>query len=151
MTEQALRLALEALQATMNEIGRNTCMHEETYRGGVIWEICRACGSKWADDEGGKPEYKEPAAVTLGYAAIAAVKEALASVAPTKAQDGEGGAAVQPMPADLAQRIAIALDCGILWTKDTEAQPRMQKVLEEFIEWRNAGVDSPEGKSNANS
>jgi len=34
---------------------RNHCLHEETYRGGVIWEICSLCGAKWADDEGGKP------------------------------------------------------------------------------------------------
>jgi len=33
----------------------NTCLHEETHRGGTIWEICDTCGMKWADDEGGKP------------------------------------------------------------------------------------------------
>ena len=33
----------------------NTCLHEDTHRGGVIWEICSSCGAKWADDEGGKP------------------------------------------------------------------------------------------------
>ena len=35
---------------------RNTCLHETTHRGGVIWEICDECGMKWADDEGGKPD-----------------------------------------------------------------------------------------------
>jgi hypothetical protein len=39
---------------------RNTCFHEETHRGGVIWEICDSCGAKWADDEGGKPEHTAP-------------------------------------------------------------------------------------------
>lgn len=41
----------------------NTCLHEETYRGGCIWEICSSCGAKWADDEGGKPkniDYPKP-------------------------------------------------------------------------------------------
>ena len=41
-----------------------TCLHEETYRGGAIWEICSYCGIKWADDRGGKPhdahEYPKP-------------------------------------------------------------------------------------------
>lgn len=33
----------------------NHCCHENTYRGGVLWEICEECGAKWADDQGGKP------------------------------------------------------------------------------------------------
>jgi hypothetical protein len=33
------------------------CPHEERHRGGVIWEICDACGAQWADDRGGfKPD-----------------------------------------------------------------------------------------------
>ncbi len=35
---------------------KRTCLHEDTYRGGAIWEICSDCGMKWADDEGGKPK-----------------------------------------------------------------------------------------------
>jgi hypothetical protein len=35
---------------------RETCTHEETHRGGAMWEICDSCGKKWADDEGGKPD-----------------------------------------------------------------------------------------------
>lgn len=31
----------------------NTCLHEETKRGGTIWTICCYCDKKWADDEGG--------------------------------------------------------------------------------------------------
>ena len=42
----------------------NTCLHEETHRGGAIWTICDQCGAKWADDEGGVPhdahEYPKP-------------------------------------------------------------------------------------------
>lgn len=38
----------------------NTCLHESTYRGGAIWEICNDCGAKWADDEGGKPKSNYP-------------------------------------------------------------------------------------------
>lgn len=37
-----------------------TCSHESTHRGGAIWEICDDCGAKWADDQGGKPEYVRP-------------------------------------------------------------------------------------------
>lgn len=36
------------------------CPHEETHRGGAIWEICDACGAKWADDEGGRPPSTTP-------------------------------------------------------------------------------------------
>lgn len=43
---------------------KNTCMHEDTHRGGVIWEICDQCGQSWADDQGGRPEYKEPKVIT---------------------------------------------------------------------------------------
>jgi hypothetical protein len=42
------------------EIERNTCTHEETHRGGVLWEICDLCGAKWADDRGGRPEFQWP-------------------------------------------------------------------------------------------
>ena len=34
-----------------------TCTHEETRRGGAIWESCKHCGESWADDRGGKPEF----------------------------------------------------------------------------------------------
>lgn len=47
----------------LNHIEQHTCMHEDTYRGGAIWEICRECGAKWADDQGGRPEFTEPAYV----------------------------------------------------------------------------------------
>lgn len=56
--------AVEVMQEALNEIERNTCSHEETHRGGVIWEICDQCGAKWADDEGGKPEFVELKIVT---------------------------------------------------------------------------------------
>ena len=46
---------MSALQDITDYAAKNTCRHEETYRGGVIWEICSQCGKKWADDEGGKP------------------------------------------------------------------------------------------------
>lgn len=38
----------------------NVCQHEEVTRGGAIWTICDSCGSKWADDEGGMPEFEWP-------------------------------------------------------------------------------------------
>ena len=52
-----LRYALKALLAYSE---RRICTHDETYRGGVIWEICESCGKKWADDKGGKPVFKYP-------------------------------------------------------------------------------------------
>ena len=47
---------LSVLKDVTEYASRNHCSHEETYRGGVIWEICSMCGAKWADDEGGKPD-----------------------------------------------------------------------------------------------
>jgi hypothetical protein len=50
---------------------RNYCLHEETHRGGTIWEICDSCGAKWADDEGGMPakarEYPEVYSEAFDY------------------------------------------------------------------------------------
>lgn len=48
----------------------NTCDHTETYRGGAIWEICSSCGAKWADDEGGRPEWQETKEITDARNAI---------------------------------------------------------------------------------
>lgn len=55
--ENAARQIIEDL---LRHIDRETCTHEETYRRGAIWEICTGCGAKWADDRGGKPEFKWP-------------------------------------------------------------------------------------------
>lgn len=49
---------IEIIRQLVEHIERNTCEHHETYRGGAIWEICSGCGAKWADDEGGKPEFQ---------------------------------------------------------------------------------------------
>lgn len=46
---------VKVLEDLVDYAYKETCFHEETYRGGVIWEICDNCGMKWADDEGGKP------------------------------------------------------------------------------------------------
>lgn len=43
---------------------RDLCLHENTHRGGFLWEICDDCGAKWADDRGGRKPYVEPEAVT---------------------------------------------------------------------------------------
>lgn len=51
---------VKLIQDLLRHVERNTCEHEETYRGGAIWEICSMCGAKWADDEGGKPEFVWP-------------------------------------------------------------------------------------------
>lgn len=50
----------ELVRDLVREIERNTCAHEDTHRGGAIWEICNACGEKWADDRGGRPEFQWP-------------------------------------------------------------------------------------------
>lgn len=53
----------EVIRKLLNHIYANTCTHDETYRGGILWEICSQCGAKWADDEGGKPDFEYPQCV----------------------------------------------------------------------------------------
>lgn len=62
----------ELLKKLLADIDRNTCTHEETYRAGIIWEICNSCGSKWADDEGGRPEFEWPAEIEAARGLLAA-------------------------------------------------------------------------------
>lgn len=59
------------IRELVDHIERNTCTHEETHRGGAIWEVCDSCGARWADDEGGKPEFKWPAVVEKARAILA--------------------------------------------------------------------------------
>lgn len=66
---------LEALKGMLHRDERNTCRHEETHRGGALWEICDSCGAMWADDEGGKPEWEDPREWTQARTAIKAVEE----------------------------------------------------------------------------
>ena len=61
-----------ALSSLNRYASQQICEHTETYRGGEIWEICCQCGAKWADDEGGKPEFVEPVAITNAIAALEA-------------------------------------------------------------------------------
>lgn len=66
--------APELYEATLMLLARderNTCQHEETHRGGTIWEICDSCGAKWADDEGGKPTWEDPPEWIAARAALA--------------------------------------------------------------------------------
>lgn len=63
--------ALYLLHGLVREVERKTCCHEETHRGGAIWEICDSCGAKWADDEGGKPEFAWPESVEKARAFLA--------------------------------------------------------------------------------
>ena len=46
---------LDIFEKLLRLAERNTCTHDETHRGGAIWEICDHCGMRWADDKGGKP------------------------------------------------------------------------------------------------
>lgn len=60
----------EALTVLLRRDEINTCQHEETYRGGFLWEICLSCGANWTDDEGGRPEWREPPEWILARAAL---------------------------------------------------------------------------------
>ena len=55
-----IKKLIEAAEAVLRRDEKNTCLHEETTRLGSIWIKCTMCGMKWADDEGGMPEQKDP-------------------------------------------------------------------------------------------
>ena len=67
---------MEDIAGLVREVERNTCTHEETHRSGFIWEICDMCGAAWADDRGGKPEFKWPEVVEKARAVLATTPEA---------------------------------------------------------------------------
>ena len=60
----------EALKNLLDRDERYTCQHKETHRGGFLWEICDCCGAKWADDMGGKTEWKDPPEWVAARAAL---------------------------------------------------------------------------------
>ena len=65
---------LGALHGLLDHVERETCMHEETERLGFLWTRCIACGRRWADDEGGMPDFEWPAEVEAARAAIASAE-----------------------------------------------------------------------------
>ena len=67
---------MEVIAGLVYEVERNVCTHEETHRGGFLWEICDMCGARWADDMGGKPEFKWPEIVEKARDRLAAATEA---------------------------------------------------------------------------
>jgi len=60
-----------ALKALLRRDERETCQHQETHREGFIWEVCDRCEMRWADDECGKPEWRDPPEWEAARAAIA--------------------------------------------------------------------------------
>lgn len=62
---------LRTLQNLLSWAEAQICLHEETHRGGAIWEICDQCGAKWADDEGGRPAFERPNEITDARALLA--------------------------------------------------------------------------------
>jgi hypothetical protein len=68
---RADRLAA-ALGRLISDAEGQLCAHEETERGGTIWTICKQCGAKWADDQGGFPGYQRPAYIERAEAELLA-------------------------------------------------------------------------------
>lgn len=70
----SIQKAIDALKSLTDYADSLVCRHENTHRGGAIWEICDDCGAKWADDRGGKPNFEEPAAIKAAREAIASLE-----------------------------------------------------------------------------
>jgi hypothetical protein len=68
---------IKSFENLLSYASRNTCLHEETYRGGTNFPICSSCGMRWADDEGGKPEnaHEEPKEIKDAYFALEYLKK----------------------------------------------------------------------------
>lgn len=64
------RETLPLLRALLDLYDKNTCIHEDTTRGGSIWTICQGCGRKWADDEGGFQPHVDPPEVQAARALL---------------------------------------------------------------------------------
>jgi hypothetical protein len=60
----------KALSGLLKEHDKNTCTHEETYRGGAVWTVCAICDAKWSDDDGGFKPHEDSPAVTLARALL---------------------------------------------------------------------------------
>lgn len=106
-TKTALRTALKHL---LNEVDRNTCVHDDTYRGGMIWTICRGCGRKWADDEGGFAPHEDSAAIKAAREILDAndVEESFADYYITI---GERSCKIVDLPRDeLVRQLAFCID-----------------------------------------
>jgi hypothetical protein len=78
---------LKALRDLLDHVDRETCPHEDTHRGGLIWTVCDACGRKWADDEGGFVPYSDPPAVARARL-ICEASPAPANAAPASEREG---------------------------------------------------------------
>jgi len=102
---EATRCA-EALRRLLDYVDIETCVHEETHRGGLIWTICDSCGRKWADDEGGFVPHADAPAV----AAARIVCEALPSM--LKAAPAPGREEVRVRPYDLTNLLRHAFLSG---------------------------------------
>ena len=60
---------MKTLRNLLDYAERQICPHDETYRGGGIWTICRSCDRMWADDLGGfKPDPVPPAILAARHA-----------------------------------------------------------------------------------
>ena len=74
--DEVIRLQTQAkqddalIQQLVEYIEKNTCQHEETHRGGAIWEICDGCNAQWADDRGGKPKFAWAPIVLAAHARL---------------------------------------------------------------------------------
>lgn len=67
--------AIRALEDLLAFVDANTCTHEETYRGGAIWTICRGCDCKWADDEGGFQPHEDSPEVAKARGVLALLSD----------------------------------------------------------------------------
>ena len=76
MTAERIKALEDALRKLLARDELNTCQHENTHRGGGIWEICEDCCAKWADDRGGKPTWADPQEWVAARAALAASQPA---------------------------------------------------------------------------
>lgn len=59
----------KALTSLLSYAEGRECYHEDTYRGGAIWTICRDCNKKWEDGKG-SPVYVEPDAIANARKAL---------------------------------------------------------------------------------
>jgi len=114
-TKTLAEAMVDALEALLQRDERNTCRHENTHRGGTIWDICDDCGAKWADDQGGKPEWQEPVEWVDARLAIHAARKRQGEL-----QFDEGVVA--------ALRMTASIDCEAVQTAREAARMALEAM-----------------------
>ena len=142
----SLAAIVQAMKDLLRRDERNTCQHENTHRGGVLWEICDECGAEWADDQGGKPypcpHKQEPQAIPQAEIDALPVGRAYGGTEPkpqASAEPRSGGKCLECEGTIYTIRQAVlgCDSCEATWdTEVASAEPTRRELIDMPVEER---------------